>query len=203
MRGRRRFSEVRRAAERPPIPQLSKTPSRHMSARQPFVPSRPASRAVNLSEETRAIAKDAFTHAVSSTNPNASNTTSTEKKNSGSNNLDLEVNLTLPPPSLIHDQIFIVHRAPSIAPSTSPVSRSLLRVQLVPLPAQTPQRILDLTLARPNIRTKIKIWRTAAVAAAPACWDVQRVRVSIAAAQHHLRAYMRLAHTLQAHPLLE
>ncbi|KAF8493983.1 hypothetical protein F5888DRAFT_703544 [Russula emetica] len=60
-----------------------------MSARQPFVPSRPASRAVNLSEETRAVAKDAFAHAVSSTNNNASNTTSTEKRNSGLN-LDLE-----------------------------------------------------------------------------------------------------------------
>ena len=68
-----------------------------MSARQPFVPSRPASRAVNLSEETRAIAKDAFAHAVSSTNNNASNTTSTETRNSGSNHLDLEVKLTLPP----------------------------------------------------------------------------------------------------------
>ncbi|KAI0280694.1 hypothetical protein BGY98DRAFT_962398 [Russula aff. rugulosa BPL654] len=61
-----------------------------MSARQPFVPSRPASRAVNLSEETRAIAKDTFTHALSSTNNNASNSTSAEKKNSGSNHLDLE-----------------------------------------------------------------------------------------------------------------
>ena len=107
----RRFSEVRRAAERPPIPQLSKTPSRHMSARQPFVPSRPASRAVNLSEETRAIAKDVFAHAVSSTDNNASNTTSTEKKNLGLNHLDLEVKLTLPPSTvadaeLIHNSNF-------------------------------------------------------------------------------------------------
>jgi hypothetical protein len=82
-----------------------------MSARQPFVPSRPASRAVNLSEETRAIAKDAFAHAVSSTNNNASNTTSTEKKNSGLNHLDLEVKLTLPPSTvtdaeLIHNSDF-------------------------------------------------------------------------------------------------
>lgn len=61
-----------------------------MSARQPFVPSRPASRGVNLSEETRTIANDAFVHAVSSTDNNASNTTSTEKKNPGLNHLDLE-----------------------------------------------------------------------------------------------------------------
>jgi hypothetical protein len=102
MPGRRRFSEVRRAAERPPIPQLSKTQSWHMSARQPFVPSRPASRAVNLSEETRAVAKDAFAHAVSSTNNNSSNTTGTEKMNSGLNHLDLEVKLALPP-SIVTD----------------------------------------------------------------------------------------------------
>ena len=180
-----------------------------MSARQPFVPSRPASRAVNLNEETRPIAKDTFGHALSSTNNNASNSTSAEKKNSGLNHLDLEVKLTLPPSTvtdaeLIHNpNFFIVHRAPPIAPSISPVSRNLLRVQLVPTPAQTPQRILDLTLARPIIRTKIKIWRTAVVTVAPACWDVQRVRASIAAAQQHLRAYMRLARSLQAHPLLE
>jgi hypothetical protein len=181
-----------------------------MSARQPFVPSRPASRAVNLSGETRAISKDAFAHAVSSTDNNASNTTSTEKKNSGLNHLDLEVKLTLPPSTVTDAEpvhtitpFFIVHRTPPIAPSTSLVSRNLLRAQLVPTPAQTPQRILDLTLARPIIRTKIKIWRTAVVPAAPACWGVQRVRVSIAAAQHHLRAYMRLAHSLQAHPLPE
>jgi hypothetical protein len=82
-----------------------------MSARQPFVPSRPASRAVNLNDETRAISKDAFAHAVSSTDHNASNTTSTEKKNSGLNHLDLEVKLTLPPSTvtdgeLIHNSNF-------------------------------------------------------------------------------------------------
>ena len=92
-----------------------------MSARQPFVPSRPASRTVNPSEE-RAIAKDAFVHAVSSTNNNASNATSTEKKNSGLNHLDLEVKLILPPSTgtvtdaeLIHNSNFItgIHQPPS------------------------------------------------------------------------------------------
>jgi hypothetical protein len=82
-----------------------------MSARQPFVPSRPASRAVNLSEETRAVAKDAFAHAVSSTNNNSSNTTGTEKMNSGLNHLDLEVKLALPPcivtdAELVHNSNF-------------------------------------------------------------------------------------------------
>jgi hypothetical protein len=92
-----------------------------MSARQPFVPSRPASRAVNLSEETRAIAKDTFGHALSSTNNNASNSTSAEKKNSGLNHLDLEVKLTLPPSTvtdaeLIHNSNFLsftgLHQSP-------------------------------------------------------------------------------------------
>jgi hypothetical protein len=103
-------------------------------------------------------------------------------------------------------QLFIAHRALPIAVSTSLVSINLLHAQLVPTPAQqTPRRILDLTLvARPIIRTKIKIWRTAVVvAAALACWDVRRVRVSIATGQHRLRAYMRLASSPQAHPLLE
>lgn len=137
---RDRFSDVRRPAERPPIPRRSITPSSHMSARQPFVPSRPVSRAVNPSEETRAIAKDAFAHAVSSTNNNASNATSTEKKNSGLNHLDLEVKLTLPPSTdtvnaeLIHNSNFY-HRAPPTAPSTSPVSRNLRCAQMVPTPA--------------------------------------------------------------------
>ncbi len=176
-----------------------------MSARQPFVPSRPASRAVNLGEETRAIAKDAFAHAASTTSNNASITNSTEKKNSGLHHLDLEVESTLLPSTvtdaeLIHNSN---HRTPPIAPSTSPVSRNPLRAQLVPTPAQTPQQILDLALAQPIIRTKIKIWRMAVVAAAQVCWDVQRVRVSIAAARHHPRAYMRLARSPQAHPLLE
>ena len=81
-----------------------------MSARQPFVPSRPASRTVNLSEETRAIAKDAFANNNAS---NASYANSTEKKNSGLNHLDLEVKLTLPPSTvadakLIHN--FDFHR---------------------------------------------------------------------------------------------
>jgi hypothetical protein len=49
-----------------------------MSARQPFVPSRPASRAVNLSEDTRTISNDVFARAVSSNDNNAN----TEKKNS-------------------------------------------------------------------------------------------------------------------------
>jgi hypothetical protein len=84
-----------------------------MSARQPFVPSRPASRAVNLNEENRAIVKDAFSHAVSSINNNASNTTSTEKMNSGLNHLDLEVNLNLPlstvtDAELIHNHNFLL-----------------------------------------------------------------------------------------------
>ncbi len=96
-----------------PILQLSKTLSRHMSARQPFVPSRPASRAVNPSEETRAIAKDAFAHAVSSTG--------TEKKNSGLNHLDLEVKLTLPPSTvtgaeLIHNSNFYRSQGPTNRP---------------------------------------------------------------------------------------
>ena len=68
-----------------------------MSARQPFVPSRPASRAVNSNEETRAIAKDAFAHAVSSTINNALSANSTEKQSPALNHLDLEVKLSLPP----------------------------------------------------------------------------------------------------------
>jgi hypothetical protein len=106
------FRKVRRAAERPPthtVPQPSKPTSRHMSARQPFVPSRPASRAVNLGEETRTIAKDAFAHAVSSTDNNALNPTSTEKKNSGLNHLDLEVKLSLPPSTVTVTEAELIH----------------------------------------------------------------------------------------------
>ena len=76
--------EVKRAAGRLLVPLLRHHRGK-MSARQPFVPSRPASRAVNLSEETRTISNDVFARAVSSNN----NAITTEKKNS--NHQDFEV----------------------------------------------------------------------------------------------------------------
>ena len=124
-----------------------------MSARQPFVPSRPASRSLNLSEETR---NEVFAHAVLSNN---NNTTSTEKKNL--NHPDLEVKWTSLFPKFATNAEIInfnrSHRDPPLAPSTSLVSRNLSRARRASTLAQATRQTLDLTLAPPIHRTRTKI----------------------------------------------
>src|SRR5216683_2081544 len=89
------------------------TPSHHMSARQPFLPSRPASRTVNSGEETSAAPSN-VAHAVSN------NTSSSNEKN----HLELGVKWPLLPPAtnLWLRRADSSIRDPPVV-STSPVSK--------------------------------------------------------------------------------